>query len=37
LRCPDQWLDLLPRVFEFSLAQPARQIAFGGVEAMKIG
>ena len=27
----------LPRQFEFDLAQPARQAAFGGVEAMKIG
>ena len=37
LRGPDQRLDLLPRQFEFGLAQPARQVALGGVEAMKIG
>jgi hypothetical protein len=37
LRGPDQRLDLLPRQFEFGLAQPARLIAFGGVEAMKFG
>jgi hypothetical protein len=37
LRGPDQRLDLLPRQIEFGLAQPARLVAFGGVEAMKIG
>jgi hypothetical protein len=37
LRGADQRLDLLPRQFEFGLAQPARQVAFRGIEAMKIG
>ena len=37
LRGPHQRLDLLPRQFEFGLAQPARLVAFGGVETMKIG
>ena len=35
LRGPYQRLDWLPRQFEFGLAQPARQVAFGGIEAMK--